>query len=605
MNGNVEKFIVDLGFSDKEAVKGLQDFLKKVEKAKPEVGAVFGGSPKGSRKGVLDSHVKARAKFELNHEKALYKNEYLNAKAKVKLESDHEEALFRNKQFNEKKLSAQRIANAKREASLNKFKNSATYQNSLSSLGKTQSSAYLARAKSFINSGDVNSLRSLNTEIRNNVKAHKAMQSEISKSTRLQKGFNDSTKHAVRSLVSIYALASSANFIKTVGQGMEGMEAGMLAASENAEVATENIGFLRKESKRLGFDLVETSKAFVKLAASASGKVSNEDIKESFLGIVEAGRVFQLSTDDVTGSVRAIQQMFSKAGITAEELKLQLGDRMPIAMRALEISTGKTSKQLLKMMEQGQLGMEYIVPFTKAMRTLANENDALNEALASGKTAQDRFMVFLKDGADQIYKGGFEEGLTHLFNDLIENIDASSSGMEGLGKIFKLFFNIVRGVGNLLVPILDTITTLLGGVASAFNVVLDTDLGSMVGVLGLLILYMRNLTKAAILFGVELKIALAPILAVVAGLDEIYSLFDDKRVSATEAAVGEQGFAAAGKTALQGAAAFASGQGMMYLAEMYKKVAVNVLVENKVDGVARSVEDQMQISNSHSIAQGR
>lgn len=121
----------------------------------------------------------------------------------------------------------------------------------------------------------------------------------------VQGGLTDSTRNMVRAYVSLFALLEGTTAIKNVGMQFEGMRAGMLITSDNAKVVGENLEFVDKEATRLGLDIVDTSKSFVRLAAAAKGKMNLGDTKELFLGIAEASTVMQLSQDDLNGALRA------------------------------------------------------------------------------------------------------------------------------------------------------------------------------------------------------------------------------------------------------------------------------------------------------------
>ncbi len=385
----------------------------------------------------------------------------------------------------------------------------------------------------------------------------------------IQYGLRDSTRNLIRSYASMFALFAGGAAINRTGQEFQGMRAGMMAVSDDSKELEENLSFVREESQRLGLNLVQTSKDFVKLYAAAQGRVSDEDIKKSFTGIVEAATVFQLTMDDTTGTIRAVQQMFSKEGIKAEEFKNQLGDRIPIAMRALEKSTGKTASELLKMMELGQLGSEYIAPFAKALGEMAKEGGALEAAMKSGRVQQARFITGAQIAADVIYSSGFEEGISNLFSTMTSQLESSRSGLEGLGKIFRWFFDTVALGVKIVTPVLDSFFFVTGqvfGAISAFNDMIGNNVVSSLVLVTASLLGLTKLlkgfpaiakyvpflgkafkdvdadtlktTKSISLLGTAIRMAFtgwgAIIIGIIAVLDELFSLFSKGRVGLLE-----------------------------------------------------------------------
>ncbi|AKJ73902.1 tail length tape measure protein [Salmonella phage 37] len=85
----------------------------------------------------------------------------------------------------------------------------------------------------------------------------------------------------------------------------------------------------------LGIDITTLSQSYTKFAVSAKAVgLSLQDSKFIFESVAKAGRVFHLSQDDMEGVFRALEQMLSKGQVYAEELRGQLGERLP-ALRAV------------------------------------------------------------------------------------------------------------------------------------------------------------------------------------------------------------------------------------------------------------------------------
>ena len=123
--------------------------------------------------------------------------------------------------------------------------------------------------------------------------------------------------------MTLFALFEGTTAIKRVGMDFEGMEASMLAVAGNTEKAGVHLKFLREQSMRLGFDMAGASKGYIKLAVAAGDKLKQSELEEVFLSVAESAKVFQLSSDDMMGSIKAIQQMFSKSGIMAQEFLIR------------------------------------------------------------------------------------------------------------------------------------------------------------------------------------------------------------------------------------------------------------------------------------------
>jgi len=300
--------------------------------------------------------------------------------------------------------------------------------------------------------------------------------------------------------------------------------------------------------------------------------------------------------------------MFSKSGIMAEELKQQLGDVLPTAMVALEKSTGKTSTELFKMMQMGQLGQEYIMPFLDAMADMAKKNGALESALLSTAKAQDKFMTGAEIAGNTIYTSGFAEGLGELFRNMTEELEGSEDALKSLGKVFRVFFKGVSNLINLITPAFRMLALVMGSVVDAFEWLFGKQMGDNIlstGVMvGMLILKFKLLTKAAKLFGYELKMALLPLTAIMVILDELYSFMDDSRTNRIEEVSGIQGW-----QSLNPFHPVNISNGEIAMKNAHLQYAnnqpINVTVPVSIDGVKKSVDEQMSVVMGNSMVGNR
>ncbi|MBA3755374.1 MAG: tape measure protein [Nitrosomonas sp.] len=122
------------------------------------------------------------------------------------------------------------------------------------------------------------------------------------------------------------------------------------------QAATKEHAFLRQESDRLGLQFVTTAEQYAKLAAASKGtQLEGQATRDIFLAIAQASTVLGLSADQTGGALLAIQQMISKGKVSAEELRGQLGERLPGAFQIAARAIGVTTAELDKMLETGQV----------------------------------------------------------------------------------------------------------------------------------------------------------------------------------------------------------------------------------------------------------
>ncbi len=114
----------------------------------------------------------------------------------------------------------------------------------------------------------------------------------------------------------------------------------VLGQSVGAENVAREIAYLRSEAERLGTPFTKATAAYGQLAAaSKETALEGQGTRDIFKAISEASTVLHLSACDTEGALRAVGQMMSKGKVSAEELRGQLGERLPgafqIAARAM------------------------------------------------------------------------------------------------------------------------------------------------------------------------------------------------------------------------------------------------------------------------------
>ena len=155
------------------------------------------------------------------------------------------------------------------------------------------------------------------------------------------------------------AIESSIGAATTV----EAIDRSLVAATGSAEGGAEAYGFMRSEVDRLRLSLPKAGKDFSQMAAAARGtRLEGEGVRDIFTAVSEASVVLGLSADDTSGALRAIQQSISKSKIQAEELRGQLGERLPGAFQLMARGLGVTTAELDKMLERGEVMAEDALP---------------------------------------------------------------------------------------------------------------------------------------------------------------------------------------------------------------------------------------------------
>lgn len=306
---------------------------------------------------------------------------------------------------------------------------------------------------------------------------------EMERATSAVGGFNS----ALRELAGFAGFAGVTAGIVGIGEaaidatlGMERIESKLIQATGSANGAAAEFGFVKEEADRLGLSLRDAADQYGSFAAASKGTaLEGKAARDVFVAVSEAAAVMKLSTEESQGAFTALGQIVSKGKVQAEELRGQLGERLPGAFQIAARAMGVTTAQLDKMIEQGQVMADVFLPkFAAEMHKTFGQQaeqaaDGLQGAFNRLKTATFEFnrevgqggladavsdaakaMTQMANGADSIaQRFGAElaagvRGSVEAFRLLVDNVDLLKSALVGVAaaKAAEMFFGIATGI---------------------------------------------------------------------------------------------------------------------------------------------------------------
>lgn len=193
----------------------------------------------------------------------------------------------------------------------------------------------------------------------------------------------------------------------------------------------EGLQFIQQTTKDFAIPQEVVTRQFTKLQASVQGAGGNlEDTKTAFNGIVAAVRATGGSLSDVDAALTATAQVFSKGKVSAEELRQQIGERLPGAFTLFAESMGKTPAELDKALEQGQVSLQDFQKFAEAIFERYGENA---KTIANGpESAGDRLKVVLEQLSESVgtllqpIGAAFQETFTFI----VEQITRATNALQ-------------------------------------------------------------------------------------------------------------------------------------------------------------------------------
>lgn len=142
----------------------------------------------------------------------------------------------------------------------------------------------------------------------------------------------------------------------------------------------DNQRYLLDLAKKYGLEINALTANYAKFTAAASiSGMSMMNQRKVFESVSRACTAFGMSADDSNGVMLALSQMMSKGKISSEELRLQMGERLPVALQAMAKAAGVSVAGLDKLMKKGKLMSADVLPkFAEALNEMIPNVDTDN-----------------------------------------------------------------------------------------------------------------------------------------------------------------------------------------------------------------------------------
>ena len=220
--------------------------------------------------------------------------------------------------------------------------------------------------------------------------------------------------------------------------------------------------FLAKTSDKLAIPQDVIVRQFTALTASVIGAgKSVEDAQDVFLSIASGIRGTGGTLEDMKAAMIATSQVFSKGKVSAEELRQQLGERLPGAFTLFAASMQKTPQQLDKALEQGKVTLEDFLGFSTHLFKEYGKNA---EILATSPAAAgDRLATEFSKFKDNF--GGLFANIGALFQDQTTNtLKFFNTNKDIIKKSVTDIVNIFGGISRVFKKIATDIASVLSAV---------------------------------------------------------------------------------------------------------------------------------------------
>ncbi len=147
------------------------------------------------------------------------------------------------------------------------------------------------------------------------------------------------------------------------GKDVAALNKSFEAITGSSEAARSEMSFLHKVADDLGQNFYALAGSYKGVAAASKGSVlEGQKTRDIFVAVTKASASLGLSADETSGALRAISQMMSKGNVQAEELRGQLGERLPGAFNLAAEAMGVSTQKLNKMLDKGEVLAADLLP---------------------------------------------------------------------------------------------------------------------------------------------------------------------------------------------------------------------------------------------------
>lgn len=211
---------------------------------------------------------------------------------------------------------------------------------------------------------------------------------------------------------------------------LEQLRRGLTAVTGDAGLAEAELGRLRNLADTLGVSVGALGKSWIGLAASTRGStLEGEASRRVFDAVASSMAKLGKSTADTEGALYAVGQMASKGVVSMEELRLQLGERLPGALDAMASGLNISKGALIDLVGSGQLLAEDALP--ALARGLEQTFGSSQKQVDGFAAAWQRFKNTLSETAQTL-------GDLGIMDALASTAEAAATAVEHVAAAFML-----------------------------------------------------------------------------------------------------------------------------------------------------------------------
>lgn len=208
---------------------------------------------------------------------------------------------------------------------------------------------------------------------------------------------------------------------------------GLLGYAQNQE-------FVMELSKKYNQEITVLMGNYAKFHSAANmANMSMEEQTKIYEALTRAGTYYSLTADEMNGVMLAVNQMISKGKVSSEELRRQLGERLPGAMNLAAKAMGVTTAELDKMIRDGKVMATELLPLLAEELNNVTQNLDVNTVQGGLARMKNAFTdLTSKLNVGEIYK--------KIINGVAAGLEYISRNLETVKqKTLAVFLSLVGG----------------------------------------------------------------------------------------------------------------------------------------------------------------
>jgi len=253
---------------------------------------------------------------------------------------------------------------------------------------------------------------------------------------------------------------------------LQGFNAIMSVTTKSADGVSQSYDFLRKTADKLGVQFDALTGNYAKLLASMPA--TNEGLRATqnvFTGIALAARTLHASNQDTQLMFYAITQMASKGAVSMEELRRQLGEKLPGVMQIAARALSTTPELLEKAIRTGTVNSAKFLEYfgDEMIRTF---QEPAEKASTSVSASINRLTNVWVDFVKEILDSGAGTSIANIFDAIREKLSDPYVIEQFAELVKRLADRFTEFVKNLTQEdVRNGFDTLANGVTMVVNVI--------------------------------------------------------------------------------------------------------------------------------------